>query len=54
MNTSKNNKHLPGITVSSDMRDYSKEPFFVKKAEKARAFIAKHGLPKEIKPKKSK
>ncbi len=54
MNTAKNKKHLPGITVGSDMRDYSKDPFFVKKLEKARAFIAKHGLPKEIKPKKSK
>jgi hypothetical protein len=36
------------------MRDYSKDPYLVKKLERARAFIAKHGLPKEIKPKKSK
>jgi hypothetical protein len=43
-------KHLPGITVNPNMRDYSKDPFFVKKAEKARALIAKHGLPKEDKP----
>jgi hypothetical protein len=47
-------KHLPGITINPNMRDYSKDPFFVKKAERARAFIAKHGLPKEDKPKKGK
>jgi hypothetical protein len=46
-------KHLPGITINPNMRDYSKDPFFVKKAERARAFIAKHGLPKE-KSKKAK
>jgi hypothetical protein len=47
-------KHLPGITVNPNMRDYSKDPFFVKKAERARALIAKYGLPKEDKPKKGK
>ena len=36
------------------MRDYSKDPYLVKKLERARTFIAKYGLPKEIKPKKSK
>lgn len=46
------NQHLPGITIDPNMRDYSKDPFFVKKAEKARAFIAKHGLPKDDKPAK--
>jgi hypothetical protein len=54
MSTTANNKHLPGITIDPNMRDYRKDPFFVKKAESARAFIAKHGLPKENKPKKSK
>lgn len=47
MHIKKEKKHLPGITVVQDMRDYSKDPFFVKKLESARAFIAKHGLPKE-------
>ena len=47
-------KHLPGITVNPNMRDYSKDPFFVKKAERARALIAKYGLPKEEKPRKRK
>lgn len=54
MRTTADKKHLPGITVVHNMRDYSKDPFFIKKAERARAFIAKHGLPKEDKPKKGK
>ena len=41
------------ITVKKKMRDYSNEPYFVKKAEKATAFLKKHGLPKSI-SKKSK
>jgi hypothetical protein len=41
------------ITVKKNMRDYSNEPYFVKKAEKAIAFLKKHGLPKSI-SKKSK
>ena len=47
-------KHLPGITVDPNMPDFSKSPFIIKKVERARAFIAKHGLPKEDKPKKGK
>jgi hypothetical protein len=47
-------KHLPGITVNPNMPDYSKSPFAIKKTEKARATIAKYGLPKEGKLKKSK
>jgi hypothetical protein len=54
MPTTAHKKHLPGITIDPNMRDYSKDPFFVKKAEKARATIAKYGLPKEDKPKKYK
>ena len=49
-----NKKHLPGITINPDMRDYSKDPFIIKKVERARALIAKYGLPKEAKPKKGK
>ena len=40
-------KHLPGITVNPNMPDYSKSPFIIKKAEKARATIAKYGLPED-------
>lgn len=32
------------VTVKK-MRDYSQDPFIKKKAERARAFIKKHGLP---------
>ena len=55
MSTPATKKHLQGITIDPNMPDLSKDPFFVKKAESARAFIAKHGLPKDDKPaKKSK
>lgn len=48
-------RKIEGVTIVVDpnMRDHSKDAFFVKKAEKAKAFIAKNGLPKE-KPKKGK
>jgi hypothetical protein len=54
MNTAIKKKHLSGITVDSNMRDHSKDAFFEKKAKKARAFIAKNGLPKNGKPRKGK
>lgn len=41
------------VTVVKRMRDYSDEPAFKKKAEKAASFLKKHGLPKSI-TKKSK
>ena len=44
-------KHLPGITVDPNMRDYSKDPFVIKKVERARALLAKYGLPEEPKKK---
>lgn len=46
--TRRKHKHLPGITVDPNMPDYSKDPFFIKKAEEARAFIERVGLPKEF------
>lgn len=49
MSTVDHKKDEPGVTIVHDMRDYSKDPFIVKKVERARAFIAKHGLPKEMK-----
>lgn len=39
--------YKPQITIDPNMRDYSDDPFIVKKVERARAFIAKHGLPDE-------
>ena len=43
-----------GLYLDPNMRDYSKDPLVIKKLESARAFIAKHGLPEDTKPKKSK
>jgi hypothetical protein len=54
MGTTSKKKHLPGITVNPNMRDYSKEPYFVEKHERARAFIAKHPIPEDMKAKKPK
>jgi hypothetical protein len=48
------NKQEIAITIDPNMPDFSKSPYAIKKAERARAFIAKHGLPKEEKPKKGK
>lgn len=36
------------IIVVKEMRDYSNDPFVIKKAEKAAAFLEKHPLPKEL------
>jgi len=54
MPTTADKNHLPGITVDPNMPDFSKSPFVIKKVERARALVAKYGLPKEDKPKKSK
>jgi hypothetical protein len=47
-------RHLPGITYDPNMPDISNSPYILEKVERAKAFIAKHGLPKVVKPKKSK
>lgn len=39
------------VTVVKKMRDYSEEPVFKKKAEKAIAFLKKSGLPKTFRKK---
>jgi hypothetical protein len=54
MRANTHNKNDRAITVDPNMPDFSKSPFVIKKVEKARAFIAKHGLPKEVKSKKRK
>ena len=46
----KNNKSQ--IAIIKKMKDYSKEPVFKKKAEKAITFLKKHGLPKAFTKKK--
>lgn len=30
------------------VKDYGNDPFFVKKAEESKAFLEKHGIPKEL------
>jgi hypothetical protein len=53
MSTSKTNKdQFLNITIVKELRDYSKDPYFVKKAEEAKAFIKKHGIPEDFKKKK--
>ena len=44
-------KSTHNITVVKKMRDYSKEPAFVKKAKEASMLLKKHGLPKRAKKK---
>ncbi|NML23258.1 hypothetical protein HHL16_20435 [Pseudoflavitalea sp. G-6-1-2] len=40
------------VIVVKKMRDYSNDPAFKKKAEEAKAFIKKHGLPDTFSKKK--
>ena len=40
------------VTVVKKIRDYSQDPFIKKKAERAKAFIKKHGLPEDFKKSK--
>ena len=45
----KNNKQSkPVTTVSPTVGDYEKHPFFVKKAEEAKALLQKVGLPEQL------
>jgi len=41
-------KRKSQIIVKKGGRDYSNDPFFIKKAEKASASLKKYGLPKEL------
>ena len=38
----------PKVKASGNVKDYSNDPFFVKKADESKAFLEKHGFPKEI------
>jgi hypothetical protein len=44
----KKRKHLPGITVNPNLPDLSKDPFVLKKVERARAFLAEHPIPEDL------
>lgn len=40
-----------GAIISDRVGNYEHHPFFVRKAEKAKAFIEAHGMPKEFEKK---
>jgi hypothetical protein len=35
------------VTIVEELPDYDNDPYFVKKAEEAKAILEEHGLPKE-------
>ena len=47
MDKAKESKLLAGITISNNVPDFSKDPNVIKRAERARANIARVGLPKD-------
>jgi hypothetical protein len=42
------NTHVQGFTISNEVKDHGNDPYFVKKNKQAKAFIKKHGFPKEL------
>ncbi len=52
MSSSANKKEEPRIPVDLNMPDLSKSPYVIAKVERARAFLANHPLPKDVKPTK--
>jgi len=49
--TVKKSKKKPAskkVVISKKVKDYSKDPFFVKKAKQMEALLKEHGLPKEV------
>ena len=38
-------KHNSNVIVVEQMRSYADDPYFVKKAEKAKAFLKEHPIP---------
>lgn len=52
-NSYKKDKKKHTVTVDENMPDYGKDPYFIKKAEEAAAFIREVGLPPQIKKNRS-
>ena len=50
MPTESNKNPQPKINaiISSDIKDYGNDPYFTKKANESKAFLEKHGFPKEL------
>jgi len=44
----KKEKEKLSNVVKSDSRDYSNDPFFIKKRERAKEVIDKHGIPEHF------
>lgn len=42
------------VTIVPKLRDYSKDPTIIKRAEEAKEFIKKYGIPESFKEKKKK
>lgn len=36
------------VVISDKVKDHGNDPFFVKKAKDSKAFLEKHGFPKEL------
>ncbi|MGE9311293.1 hypothetical protein ACLOAU_06595 [Niabella sp. CJ426] len=44
----KNNENKKVGKQPSPVRDYGNDPYFVKKANKSKAFLEKHGFPSDL------
>jgi hypothetical protein len=41
-------KKFGNAIISNEVKDYSNDPFFVKKADDSQKFLEEHGFPKEF------
>ncbi len=41
-------KRIVKDIISNEVTDYSKDPFFIKKAEESQKFLEEHGFPEEL------
>jgi len=49
MENPKNKKEQKAVSGNiKPVRDYGNDPYFVRKANKSKAFLEKHGFPKEL------
>lgn len=44
----KTTREKPKAKVSSKVKDYGNDPYFVKKAKESKEFLEKHGFPKDL------
>ncbi|HMI65862.1 MAG TPA: hypothetical protein VK517_07510 [Cyclobacteriaceae bacterium] len=48
MATGTKRKAKANAIVSDKVKDYGNDPYFVKKAKESKAFLEKHGFPKQL------